>query len=306
MTPDPSRRSGDVAPAIGSDASVPSVSDRTAIDRGELYDVHQTERLGPYLSEVRERWPYIWYVSASELRNRQVTTVLGNLWHLLNPALTIAVYYVIFGLLLKVDRGVDNFILFLAAGLFVFQSSQRAITAGASAIVKNVGLIKAIRFPRALLPVTTTLTELLASISTFGVIFVVALLTGQMPRVEWLLFVPLMAIQAVFNLGASLVAARLTTHFRDTTQILPFIFRLLLYGSGVIFNVAAYAEGNRTIELVFALNPFYGFVTMSRWAVMGDENLSAEMMLGTFTITVVLLVVGFFYFRADEENYARD
>ena len=117
---------------ISPEASIESVSELTQeTAQPELRDVHETDRFGPYIRESFERWPYIWYVSASELRARQVTTVLGNLWHLLNPALTVAVYYVIFGLLLKVNRGVDNFILFLTIGLFTFAASQRAITAGA-------------------------------------------------------------------------------------------------------------------------------------------------------------------------------
>ena len=73
--------------------------------------------------------------------------MLGNLWHLLNPALSIAIYYVIFGLLLDTTRGVDNFILFITIGIFVFQYTQRATTQGATSITQNLGLLKAIRFP---------------------------------------------------------------------------------------------------------------------------------------------------------------
>lgn len=285
---------------------MPATSAESQQSLPPLVDVHKTDQLGPYLTEVWHRRPYIWYVSTSELRARQVTTVLGNLWHLLNPALTVAVYYVIFGLLLRVDRGVDNFILFLTSGLFIFQTTQRTVTVGASAVVANVGLIKAIKFPRSILPLTTTVTETLGSLSTFAVIGIVAILTGQAPRLEWLLFPPLVLVQVLFNLGAAFFFARLTTHFRDTTQILPFVFRLLLYGSGVIFNVAAYARGNTLIELVFTLNPIYGFVTMARWTIMGDENVSWLMLVATVGWSVLLLVLGFAWFRRGEETYARD
>jgi teichoic acid transport system permease protein len=269
----------------------------------QLRDAHESERLIPYLRDLWSRRSYIRYVSTSELRNRQITTVLGNFWHLLNPALQIAVYYVIFGLVLKVDRGIDNFILFLTVGIFVYQYTQRATVDGAKSIVGNIGLLKAIKFPRAMLPITSTVTETLSSLPTFLVVFAVALLTGQSPRASWLLFPVLVAVQLVFNMGASMVAARATTHFRDITQILPFAFRLLLYGSGVIFSAEAYATGR--YSWVFTINPIYGFVTIARWCVMGG-SLDVQLVPIAVAWSVVLLVGGFLWFRAAEERYARD
>ena len=129
----------------------------------ELRDAHESIRLGPYLRDLWSRRSYIWYVSTSELRSRQVTNVFGNFWHLLNPILSIGVYYVIFGLLLDVgDRSSGDFFLFLTVGLFIFQFTQKATTDGAKSIINNVGLIKAIKFPRAMLPITSTVTETIA------------------------------------------------------------------------------------------------------------------------------------------------
>jgi teichoic acid transport system permease protein len=96
----------------------------------------------------------------------------------------------------------------------------------------------------------------------------------------------------------------LTTQFRDTTQILPFFFRLLLYSSGVIFNVDSYAEGNKTVELLFTLNPMYCFITIARWTVMGTP-LKQQYVMSMLIWTVVIVFVGFFWFRAAEDRYGR-
>jgi teichoic acid transport system permease protein len=269
-----------------------------------MRDAHQTEQLGPYLRDLWARRGYLWYVATNELKSRQVTTVLGNLWHLLNPLLTIGVYYLIFGLLLKTDRGIDNFFLFLTIGLFLFQYTQKATIDGAKSIVSNVGLIKAIRFPRAILPLTSTVTETLASVSTFVVAYGVALLSGSPITWRWLMLPGVIALMFVFNVGAALVSARLTTHFRDTTQILPFLFRLLLYGSGVIFSVDAYTENNPTVQALFTLNPMYCFITLGRWCLMGG-NLEGRLLLSASVWSVVLVIFGFVWFRAAEERYAR-
>lgn len=270
-----------------------------------LRDVHESARLIPYLRETWQRRGYVWYVSMQELRSRQITNVLGNLWHLLNPLLTIGVYYLIFGLLIETDRGVDNFFAFLTIGLFIFQFTQKATIDGAKSIVSNTGLLKGIKFPRVILPVSSTLTEFIASLSTFGLMFVIVLLSGESPRLTWLLFPVMLGVQLLFNLGAAMVAARLTTHFRDTTQVLPFVFRLLLYGSGVIYNVDAYVTDHPQVDALFTLNPMYCFLTIGRWTISGGD-LDPVIVLTCLGWTAVMLVGGFAWFRAAEDRYARN
>ena len=235
----------------------------TGAPMAQLRDAHASRQLGAYVRELYERRSYIWHVATNELRHRQITNVLGNLWHLLNPALTIGVYYVIFGLLLKVDRGVDNFFVFLTIGLFIFTFTQKATIDGAKSIVTNRGLIKAVRFPRALLPISSTTTELLATVPNLAVMVFIAIASGIAPGPAWLFLVPLIGIQLVFTLGTAMIAARMATHFADTTQILPFVFRLVLYGSGVIFSVDAYVTDGGWAALLFKLNPMYCFITLA-------------------------------------------
>ena len=270
-----------------------------------MRDAHEAAKLRPYLLELWSRRSYLWYVSANELRSRQITNVLGNLWHLLNPALTVAVYYLIFGLLLKTTRGVDNYILFLTIGLFLFQYTQSTTINGAKSIVNNKGLIRAIHFPKALLPITETVTESLASGSKLVVLVVVALLTQEPITWRWLMLPGVIALMFVFNLGAAMIAARLTTQFRDTTQILPFVFRLLLYASGVIFNVDAYTAENPTLQALFTLNPMYCFISLGRWCFMAG-NLDLWLLVSAVVWSIALVIGGFFWFRAAEERYSRD
>lgn len=271
----------------------------------ELRDVHASSRLGPYLAGLWERRNYVVHVAMNELRHRQVTNVLGNLWHLLNPALAIGVYYLVFGLLLGTDRGIDNFFLFLTVGLFVFQFTQKATINGAKSIVTNKGIIKAVHFPRALLPLSSTVTELFAMLPTFVVLYAVAILSGETPHVRWLAMIPIIALQFLFSLGLALIAARLATHFVDTIQILPFAFRLVLYASGVIFSVDAYVDREDSIRLLFTYNPVYCFITMGRWSVFGG-GLDGSLVLSAFVWSIVTLVGGLLWFRQAEEQYARD
>lgn len=286
-------------------ASVTRVLQQTSLATEGMHDVHASERLRPYLRDVWRRRRYAWYVARQELRQRQITSLLGNLWHLLNPALTITVYFLVFSVLLDVAGRDDNYLLFLTVGLFTFSFTQRSTTMGATSVTGNKGIIKAFRFPRALLPVTSTLTETLASIPTFVVMYVVAVVTGEPPTWRWLLFAAVIALQFVFNLGAAMIAARLATHFVDTTQVLPFVFRLLLYGSGVMFNVSAYVSAESNARWFFVLNPLYCFVELARWCIFGGA-LEGQLLASAALWTVATVVVGLLWFHSGEDSYGRD
>ena len=277
-------------------------ADTRQLEDAGLRDVHIPSGLRPYVAAMWSRRSYVWYVARSTLREKQMNSVLGNIWHLLNPLLQIAVYYVIFGVVLEVDRGVDNFITFLAIGTLAFTFCQRSTLSGAGSIVKNLGLIRAVEFPRAVLPFTSTLTETLSMLPSFLVIGVVAVVTGETPSPRWLLLIPVMGLLAIFNLGAALYAARATSVVRDVQQILPFVFRILLYASGVLFSAAEYAEGS--YRWFFTLNPVYAFLTVARWTILGSD-VSRSLLLSAGIWTVVVTVTGFLWFRAGEASYGR-
>ena len=277
-------------------------ADTRQLEDAGLRDVHIPSGLRPYVAAMWSRRSYVWYVARSTLREKQMNSVLGNIWHLLNPLLQIAVYYVIFGVVLEVDRGVDNFITFLAIGTLAFTFCQRSTLSGAGSIVKNLGLIRAVEFPRAVLPFTSTLTETLSMLPSFLVIGVVAVVTGETPSPRWLLLIPVMGLLAIFNLGAALYAARATSVVRDVQQMLPFVFRILLYASGVLFSAAEYAEGS--YRWFFTLNPVYAFLTVARWTILGSD-VSPSLLLSAGIWTVVVTVTGFLWFRAGEASYGR-
>jgi len=269
----------------------------------ELRDVYATDRTPIYLARLWGRREYVLFVARSELRSRQMTTVLGNLWHLLNPAISIAIYYLIFGVLLKADRGVDNYTLFITVGVLFFADVQRATMAGAGSIANNRGLLQSLGFPRAMLPITSTVTEVMATLPSLVVIAFVALATGETPRFTWLLLPVLLAVMAIMNLGLAMIAARASSRYSDLRQVLPFVFRLLLYCSGVVFSIDFLARG-KSWKWVFDLNPVYGYISVARWAMVGGD-LRWQWSVSAGVWTVLLIVAGFLWFRQAEDTYGR-
>ena len=255
-----------------------------------------------YAGEVWERRDYVWYVPLSDLRSRHVNTVLGNLWHLLNPLLLIGVYFLIFGLLLKADRGVDNFIGFLAAGIFAFTYTQRTVQTSSSVMTRNIGLLNSFSFPRAILPLTSVVTEALAFVPCFLVMMTVAMLSGETARWSWLALPAILAWQPLFNFGAALIAARAGASLRDLQNLLPFAFRLLFYRSGVLFSVEAYVD-SEVLAWLFYLNPLFAFLSLYRWAVPACRSRPEAVLLASVW-TAALLTVGSAWFRRAERTFS--
>lgn len=274
--------------------------DEEAIEASGLERAGGHHSLGGYVRLLWRRRAYLWHVPRSELAAQEMNTVLGNAWHLLNPALAIAVYYVIFGVILDASRGSDNYIGFLTAGVFVFQYSQRSITNGANSITNNLGLIRSIQFPRALLPLSLTVRNLLQHIPALAVAMVMVLITGEGITPWWLLLPSAIALQTVFNAGMSLAAARAAHTLPDIANLLPFLFRLLFYGSGILFVVESRVEG--AWLWVFRLNPFYDMVEIHR-SILLDERIDPIVLVLAVVWTVVAALFGLIWFHRDEAFY---
>ncbi|MEM8746835.1 MAG: ABC transporter permease [Actinomycetota bacterium] len=257
-----------------------------------------------YLGELWSRRDYIRFVAGSELRSQQMNTVLGNVWHVLNPALQIGVFYLIFGVVLGVNRGVDNLLAFITVGLFSYQFSTKSVTAGAKSITANRAILRSVWFPRAMLPVTTTFTQFLSFLPMLVIMPAICLVTGEPVRVTWLLVPAIIALQLTLNLGLAFFAARAASHIPDVQQLLPYVFRMLLYASGVIFLVDEYVE-NSSYRLLFELNPFYGIVSLWRWAVL-DYDINSHVLGFTSAVAVVSLIAGFLWFRRGEQSYTHE
>ena len=270
-------------------------------DARRLVDLTAAPSAGAYLREVWRRREFAFVVPAQDLRAQNMDTTLGQLWHLLNPALLVGVYFFIFGVLLDTRRGVDNFLGFLIVGVVLFHLTQRVVQDAAVCIVRNLGLIRSIQFPRILLPLATVNGQTLAFLPALAVALLAVLATGERPSLRWLLLLAVLAAGYVFNLGAALVVARVGASVRDLQRLLPHLLRLLFYGSGVIFSVEAFVT-SEAWRRAFAVNPVYDFITCARWCLLGT-GVDPPVVIGLVVWCAVLPVVGLFVFRRGERRF---
>src|SRR4029079_18818512 len=126
-----------------------------------------------------------------------------------------------------------NFPPSLCTGIFVFNFTQQAGQNGTRSIADNLGLIRALHFPRACLPLAVTLSQLQELVYSMVVLFGIVLVTGEPLTFQWLLVIPILVLQTMFNAGLAMGMARLGSKITDLKQIMPFIMRTWLYASGV-------------------------------------------------------------------------
>ncbi len=269
-----------------------------------------------YIGQLWQRRHFIWTFASSKSISMYTTARLGQLWQVLTPLLNAGVYYLIFGVLLKTSRGIPDFIPFLVTGVFVFTFTQRSVNTGAKSVGDNLSLIRALHFPRASLPFAYVILELQQLMMSLVVLFIIVLAMGEPLTVDWLLLIPVILLQLSFNIGVSLVVARLGAFARDITQLLPFLLRTWFYFSGVIFSVAhleASFKNHPWVVKVLEINPGYVYVELSRHALLAKyRNYVEDLHHSTGHLwwyaliwAVVMFIGGFLFFYRAEERYGR-
>ena len=184
-------------------------------------------RPASYLVKVWQRRHFILAYATARNVSMYTEARLGQLWQVLTPLLNSAVYYLIFGVLFKANRGISNYTAYLVTGVFIFAFTERSIVVGSTVIRSNITLIRALHFPRACLPLAYVLVELQQPLLSMVVLFAIVLGTGEPLTWYWLLLLPTLLLQATFNMGAALFMARVGADAQDISQLVPFLLRVL-------------------------------------------------------------------------------
>ncbi|CAL9384695.1 Teichoic acid translocation permease protein TagG [Streptomyces sp. V17-9] len=264
-----------------------------------------------YVRQLWGRRHFILAFSQAKLTAQYSQAKLGQLWQVATPLLNAFVYFAIFGLILNAGRGMpkDVYIPFLVTGVFVFTFTQSSAMAGVRAISGNLGLVRALHFPRASLPISFALQQLQQLLASMIVLFAVVIGFGSYPSLSWLLVIPALVLQFLFNMGLALIVARMGAKTPDLAQLMPFIMRTWMYASGVMFSIPIMLEDKPTwIADVLQWNPAAVYMDLIRFALIdgyGSENLPPHVWAVGLGWAVVLAAGGFVYFWKAEERYGR-
>jgi teichoic acid transport system permease protein len=257
-------------------------------------------KVGPYLAETWARRHFAIGLARTQLRGQHFNTGFGQLWLVLNPLLLAGVYFLLVSILGGGRAGPDRFA-HIVAGLFAFYFFAACLSGGSASVVGGGRLILNTAFPKILLPLAAVAVALMRFLPTLFVYAVVHISTGQPVGWQTLWAIPAIVILAIFGVGCALLLSTLNVYFRDTQAFLPYVLRVWLYASPVLY----YPEAARQVfAQISAVNPL--FAILGTW---GDAVVRAEvpnpwsLMIGA-AWALGTLSVGFLFFLSREREFA--
>lgn len=258
----------------------------------------------------KQYWINLWkfrelfYVLAwRDIAVRYKQTVLGILWALMRPFLTMVVFTVIFGKIAKLDSDSQvPYSLMVFAGLLPWQFFSSALSDSSNSIVGNTNLINKVFFPRLIIPVSSIIVTFVDFFVSFSILIVMMIWYSFLP--SWhILFLPIFILMVfAASLGPGLLLTTLNVKYRDFRYVIPFIVQIGLYISPVGFGATAIPE---KWQLIYSLNPMVGIINAFRWSILGGDLLNIYQSLITSLIIIVFFLwIGISHFRKMEKSFA--
>ena len=263
----------------------------------------------PFFAYLKEAWgrrefalALATFTNASDnARNR-----LGRWWMIITPALQGAMYGIIFGFIIGSENRPIHFIEYLFCGVFLFSFMQQSFTSGATSVTSNAGLVRSLSFPRVLLPISATIQQFINLLPQLALLLVTILLFGNPLTWQWLLMVPATLMMLLFGVGSSMLAARMTVQFPDLNKLLPFVFRLIFYSSGIFFSVEKILANYPVALEIMRFNPYSAFMTLARGLLIRDYSVTAETWWLCVGWAIILPVISIVLFWKVEERHGRE
>jgi ABC-type polysaccharide/polyol phosphate export permease len=267
-----------------------------------VYEPHVVG-LPPLRSYVREAWrrrEFAVELARTKLRAQHFDTVFGKLWLIINPLLLAAVYFVLVDILRAGSRPAD-FFAHLVGGLFAYHLVADAMRDAVKSVTSGGWLILNSAFPRVLLPLASVVTAFRRFTPTILVYVVVHLVTGLPITWSMLWAVPIVAVLLVLASGLAMIVAATQVYFRDMASFLPYLLRLWLYVSPILYFADEVPERYR---FLLSVNPLGQ--PLSAWsdALHGGRAPELSALLISCAWALGVFVVGFFLFVSREREFA--
>jgi len=234
---------------------------------------------------------------------RYKQTIIGILWAILRPLLTMIVFTIIFGRIARLPSdGNAPYALMVFAAMLPWSLFSNALSESSSSLIGNTNLISKVYFPRIIIPMAALVTAFIDFLISFIILIGMMVYYQFIPGWQIMLLPLFMILALLASLGPGLWIAALNVKYRDFRYIIPFVVQFGLYISPVGFSSKVISEEWR---LLYSLNPVVGVIDGFRWCILGNES---TIYLPGFTLSLVLIGfwiwLGIHRFRKTEKTFA--
>ncbi|NMC53143.1 MAG: ABC transporter permease [Chloroflexi bacterium] len=255
--------------------------------------------------DLKEMWLFrelVYFLTWRDLKVRYKQTLLGVLWAVLNPFLTMVVFSIFFGDLANVPSDGVPYPIFAYTALLPWTLFSNALSVASRSLVNNRHMITKVYFPRVILPLSSVLSGLvdffIASLILVGLMFYYGYgLTAN----AWTI-IPLLLLTLITSVGVGLWLSAANVLYRDVNYITPFLTQFWMFITPIAYGASLLPE---KWQLVYALNPMAGVVEGFRWALLGTEQgAPGPRLIISSAVALFALISGMIYFRRMERQFA--
>lgn len=261
------------------------------------------------MKDIWKNRKLIWTLAKNDFKERYAGSYLGAVWAMVQPVITVAMYYVVFDLIM--GAGLQSgprattmpYVLFLTAGLVPWFFFSEALTHGTSSLIRYTYLVKKVVFNVSILPVIKVVAALFIHVFFMAVLMVMACVYHYYPSFYWLQLFYYSFCTFVLVLGISYITSAVMVFFRDLAQIIAIILQLGMWATPILWNIDSIGP---TARLIVSINPLVYVVTGYRNAVC-SSGVFWEDIAGTtyfWAISLLILFVGKRIFEKLKPHFA--
>lgn len=236
-----------------------------------------------------------------EIRGKYKGSWLGVLWTFLNPLLMLGVYAFVFPYILRVN--VDNYTIFMIVALIPWNFFTTAVQTGAGCVVANGNILKKVYFPREIIPISITVSQLVNFLITCLIMFVFILVSGVGFSYHIILLPVLILIQVILTLAINFVLSAITVFVHDVDHFVSVALTLGFYATPIVYLSSMLPK---KFQWAMSVNPMAVLVESYR-SILYYHQFPNSTLLGIWTIaSIVLLVLGYLIFKKLEKSFVEE
>jgi len=233
-------------------------------------------------------------------------TILGPLWHIIQPLFTTIMFLFIFGTIAKIPTDGIEPILFYMSGITIWNYFSACLTATSSTFVSNAAIFGKVYFPRLVIPLSNVLSNMIKFGIQFTLLLIVMVYFGVRDKefylsANWLLIPVLVIMMAGLGLGLGIMISSLTTKYRDLSVLIGFAVQLLMYATPIAFPLSFLKGKSYAGWIVW--NPLSPIVESFRYALFGSGNLDWNGLYYSTVFIIVVVFVGLIIFNRVEKDF---
>jgi lipopolysaccharide transport system permease protein len=251
----------------------------------------------------KELWQYrelLRFLTVRDIKVRYKQTILGGLWAILQPFMSMVVFTIFFGILAKIPSDDLPYPIFVYTALLPWQFFSNGMSNAGNSLIASSHLISKVYFPRIIIPAASLGAGLLDFCIAFTILILMMLYYGIFPGASILLLPFLMFMITISAIGIGMILSALNVAYRDFRYVIPFLVQFWLFATPVIYPSSIVPDNWRWL---ININPMAGLITAFRSSLLNTPVFFSDLLISS-VMSIALFILGILYFTKMERRFA--